>query len=462
MDVNIAEGREQYQYALKKGRKQFLTDRYHRVDPYIKSLDSLVNIYECAIVDIGQIDVPAELIVGTVNTDRRTSFASNFMPIIRGESEFSYKWINVCCYHLSDSGIADSPIAYEYLGKFYISEGNKRVSVLKSYGAVFIPCVVKRVMPKDKDSFEGKLYYEFLEYYKLSKLYSIQFKKLGYYKKLQRLMKLDEDYEWSRKDRITLVGFYGRLVSMLKKKKINVYYPDALVVLIEIYGYEFLSEMSDKQLLKAIDAVRTKIIYDKAYTNILAISDEEDDALWNGYNNKYLKQFDLIISAGDLKAEYLEYLVTVSNKPLLYVHGNHDEKYDVNPPEGCICIDDDVYVHDGIRILGLGGSFLYRDNGKYMYSERQMERRIHKLKRKIKKAGGIDIVVAHAPVKGYGDLEDIAHQGFACFVKLIEDYKPKYFFYGHVHTRYSHNYVGYYKLGDTQIINVSDKRSIIY
>ena len=61
----------------------------------------------------------------------------------------------------SDSGIADSPIAYEYLGKFYISEGNKRVSVLKSYGAVFIPCVVKRVMPKDKDSFEGKLYYDF-------------------------------------------------------------------------------------------------------------------------------------------------------------------------------------------------------------------------------------------------------------------------------------------------------------
>lgn len=462
MRTNYAEGKEQYLYALKKGRKQFLSDRYHRVDPYIKSLDSLINIYECSISDIGEIDVPADLIIGTLNTDRRTSFASNFMPILKSESEFANKWANVCCYHLSDTGISDSPIAYEYLGKFYISEGNKRVSVLKSYGAVFIPCVVKRIMPKEKESYESRLYDEFLNYYKLSKLYSIQFKKLGYYHKLQRLMEFSEDYEWSRKDRYILVGFYGRLVSMLKKKKIDAYYPDALVVLLEIYGYQFLLEMTDKQLLKAIEESKTKIIYNKAYHNILAIADEEDEALWNGYNNKYLKQFDLIISAGDLKAEYLEYLVTITNKTLLYVHGNHDEKYDEKPPEGCICIDDDVYVHDGIRILGLGGSFLYRENGKYMYSERQMERRIKKLKRKIKKLGGIDIVVAHAPIKGYGDLPDFAHQGFACFVKLVEDYHPKYFFFGHVHMRYNHNYVGYYKLNETQIINVSSKQSIIY
>ncbi len=67
---------------------------------------------------------------------------------------------------------------------------------------------------------------------------------------------------------------------------------------------------------------------------ILAVSDEESPALWDYYTPGCLKEYDLLLSCGDLKAEYLTFLVTMGRAPLLYVHGNHDEGYLSRPPEG--------------------------------------------------------------------------------------------------------------------------------
>ena len=96
---------------------------------------------------------------------------------------------------------------------------------------------------------------------------------------------------------------------------------------------------------------------------ILAVSDTESTALWDHYNSNKITNTDLILSCGDLNPQYLSFLVSCTNLPLLYVHGNHDEKYDQTPPEGCICIDDKIYVHEGIRILGLGGCMPYKPGG---------------------------------------------------------------------------------------------------
>ena len=92
---------------------------------------------------------------------------------------------------------------------------------------------------------------------------------------------------------------------------------------------------------------------------ILAVSDEECPALWDYYVPGKLKEYDLIISCGDLKASYLSFLVTMGNKPLLYVHGNHDGRYAQSPPEGCDCIEDRIVTYNGVRILGLGGCLWY-------------------------------------------------------------------------------------------------------
>lgn len=105
---------------------------------------------------------------------------------------------------------------------------------------------------------------------------------------------------------------------------------------------------------------------------ILAVADEECKALWDYFTPDKLEGVELIIACGDLSRHYLEYLATMAPVPLLYVHGNHDESYDTRPPQGVICLDDDVYVHNGLRIAGLGGSCRYR-TGAWQFTEAEMK-----------------------------------------------------------------------------------------
>lgn len=189
---------------------------------------------------------------------------------------------------------------------------------------------------------------------------------------------------------------------------------------------------------------------------ILAIADEECAALWDHYVPGRLKDYDLILSSGDLKASYLSFLVTMARCPVLYVHGNHDTTYDTRPPEGCDCIDDQLVVYKGLRILGLGGCRKYRP-GNFQYTESQMRRRILRLKRQIRQAGGVDVVVTHAPPMGVGDAEDPAHQGFAAFLELIDSYHPQYLLHGHVHMRYGQNIPRHNEYHGTQVINVCER-----
>ena len=188
---------------------------------------------------------------------------------------------------------------------------------------------------------------------------------------------------------------------------------------------------------------------------ILAVSDEECPALWDYYVPGRLKEYDLIISCGDLKADYLSFLVTMARCPVLYVHGNHDTGYTKYPPEGCDCIDDQIVVYNGIRILGLGGCRRYHP-GDFQYTEAQMQRRIRKQRWKLAKSGGVDIVLTHAPPHGGGDASDPAHWGFKSLLKLVEDYNPAYLLHGHVHLRYG-NPQRIRTHGQTQVINVSER-----
>lgn len=171
---------------------------------------------------------------------------------------------------------------------------------------------------------------------------------------------------------------------------------------------------------------------------ILLVSDQENKFIWEHFDADRFKDIGFILSSGDLKSEYLSFLVTMVNKPLFFVHGNHDLEYERNPPEGCECIDDRLIVVQGLRILGLGGCMKYGCDPKssippFQFTEKQMERRIRKLHRSIVRNKGFDILVTHSPAAGICDGQDMCHMGFRSLLSLLDLWKPSVMVHGHMH-----------------------------
>lgn len=185
---------------------------------------------------------------------------------------------------------------------------------------------------------------------------------------------------------------------------------------------------------------------------ILMLADQPEPRLWDHLDRSRLEGVDLILSCGDLPAEYLSFLTCFSAAPILYVHGNHDGRYDKKPPEGCICIEDTIYNHDGLRILGLGGSMRYRP-APHMYTEREMQKRVDRLRFKLWRSRGFDVLLTHSPAYQLGDDTDLAHTGFQVFNTLIDKYRPKLIVHGHVHQSYQHDFKRIRQRGSTQSIN---------
>lgn len=173
------EANEQYAKALKAGQKHYrdcvIRGRY----PYPQVLDEILDDSMAAgRVDMGLISIPTEGIVGTKAAGRTSAFAANFMPLLAANTEFAAKWVELCMAHLGE-GIRDPIRCYEYMGRFYVQEGNKRVSVLKSYGAPAIDAFVTRVIPAYSQDQAVQVYYEFLNSFPLTGLYQVRFSQLG-------------------------------------------------------------------------------------------------------------------------------------------------------------------------------------------------------------------------------------------------------------------------------------------
>lgn len=189
---------------------------------------------------------------------------------------------------------------------------------------------------------------------------------------------------------------------------------------------------------------------------ILALADQESSFLWDYFDKDYVRDIDLILSCGDLKASYLSFMATLCKAPVLYIHGNHDARYRVKPPEGCVCIEDTIYTYHGIRILGLGGSICY-NYGPYQYTQEQMNRRVSKLRFQIYKNKGFDILLTHAPAAGCGDGTDLAHCGFTAFADLMHRYQPSYMVHGHMHANYCCNFKRQRTFEHTTVVNAYEK-----
>ncbi len=257
--MSQSEATTKYQQALKAGKRTYknclMSGRY----PYLQILDEILSDDMIAgRVDLGVIDVPAGQIVGAKSIGRRTAFAADFMPLLSPDSEFAAKWIALCAAHLSDEGIRDPVRCYEYMGRFYVLEGNKRVSVLKSFGAASVPGYVTRIIPRWSEDEAVAVYYEFMDFYRLSGQYEVYFSHRGGFSKLQAALGYDPQHVWTDDERRRFQAswhYFKEAFDKLGGGNIGVTTADALLVWLEFYPLGTLKELSRQEIERSLASI---------------------------------------------------------------------------------------------------------------------------------------------------------------------------------------------------------------
>ena len=242
---------EDYRAALRAGQRAYRACVVRGQSPYLAVLDDiLVNVNIVAQEPLGLVDIPADSIVGTRTSGRHTAFAPNFMPLLEEGTEFASKWSRLCDAHLEE-GIHTPIVAFEFMNQFYVQEGNKRVSVLKYYKAARVAGTVTRLIPERSNSLENRIYYEFLDFYKLSKVCNVHFSRLGSYAKLQTLVCKASDESWTDDDRMNFSAFYTLFTQQfyaLGGGNLNLTPGDAMLVYLSVHRYAGACESTPAQV----------------------------------------------------------------------------------------------------------------------------------------------------------------------------------------------------------------------
>ena len=267
-----------YIAALKQGRRSYRTALTKGEYPYLPVLDEMISYTEVAAIEnLGIMDIPLSKIVGTKTVGRSNAFANNFMPLLPEESEFGLKWSSLY-NHQIDDGINDPIIAYEFMNQFYVQEGNKRVSVMKYLKTYSIPASVTRWVPKRSDDKENRLYYEFLDFYEVSRSYDVCFSKEGSYKKLLKLMGKKEDEAWTDDDRMNLHSACYNFELVFNKahgEKLDINVSDAFLIYVEIYGYEKVKSQSEQEMDRALQKMWAEITLADQGSQVELVRDPE-------------------------------------------------------------------------------------------------------------------------------------------------------------------------------------------
>lgn len=242
----------EYERALKLGKKE---------GEELPSLDDILEQKQEKIVGeipLGLVQIPIDLIVGCRNDGRTGALSKGFYPLLGGNTEFGVKWKNLYIAHLEE-GIREPIKAYEYMNKFYVQEGNKRVSILKYCGAVSVPGTVTRLVPKRTDETENVIYYEFMDFYALSGVNYIWFTKPGSFARLQNLVGKRPDEVWDENDKLDFSAAYTRFsmeYNSVKMKSASVAVGDAFLCFIGLYDYRTFLEMTSTELKEKIEKIR--------------------------------------------------------------------------------------------------------------------------------------------------------------------------------------------------------------
>ena len=232
-----------YQQAHKLGMREIKARASRHEDLYLPSLEELLpHLDSLNEEDLGSIRIDIDQIVGTRSTARREAFSPSFYPLLDDGSEFAAKWTALAKSHLKE-GIQDPIVAVEYLNRFYVVEGHKRVSVLRFFGATTMRAEVKRLLPPKSDDPEIAVYYEFLQFYKVTRINNLRFNRLGAYPTMLKLLCGDDLTVWDEDRRR---GFYSDVLRFRKayagsSLSGTLTQDEALMRYLEIFGAENLS-----------------------------------------------------------------------------------------------------------------------------------------------------------------------------------------------------------------------------
>lgn len=306
---------DDYNKAYKAGKKDYQARLLRGEQPTLKILDDILPPRgSYSEVPLGLVQIPIEQIVGTKTGGRSSAFAGNFMPILRENTEFASKWAALSESHINE-GIRDPIKAYEYMNKFYVEEGNKRVSVLKYYDAVSVPGIVTRILPPRTEEKENRIYYEFVDFYELSKVNYIWFTRTGSFAKLQALTGKEPDQVWSDDDKLTFSSVYTRFTAEFEAaggKKLSITPGDAFLAFLTVYDYDTVCGMT---------AAEMKATVAKSWEefHLLEHDDEIDVKMDPTVEKKPLLTRLLPLSSPKLKAAFL-YAKTPSSSAWTYAH----------------------------------------------------------------------------------------------------------------------------------------------
>ncbi len=250
-----------YSQARRLGLKEMKARSAKHEDPYLPALEELLP-HTSALneVDLGTTRIDMDQIVGTRTTARREAFSPSFYPLLEEGSEFAAKWSSLAASHVKE-GIRDSITAVEYLNRFYVVEGHKRVSVLRFFGASTIRAEVKRLLPPRSDEPEIAVYYEFLDFYKVTNINYIRFSRLGAYPAMLKLLCGEDLTPWDEDRRR---GFFSDIVRFRKAFAVSplassLTQDEALMRYLEIFGVSALSARTPAEMKANLETIEPEL-----------------------------------------------------------------------------------------------------------------------------------------------------------------------------------------------------------
>ena len=254
MDNNNVE--TYYKEALKTAQKDYRQRIAQGGSPVLPALDDFMPAEKTASgTSLGLVQVPLRLVTGTWTRGRVNAFAANFMPIMEDGTEFAYKWKALCRAHLSE-GIREPVKLYEYMNRYYVVEGHKRVSVLKFFDSYSVAAYVTRILPEKTGDEAVRQYYEFVDFYKVSRVNYLEISEKGGYQTLLKYLGMADGEEWGEDFRRHFAAVYYRFEQAFNAAggaRLKTGAGDAFLDFIEIYGYPDLQGMASGEIRKRLE-----------------------------------------------------------------------------------------------------------------------------------------------------------------------------------------------------------------